>query len=114
MLREGSADLVDSGNVRQDQPSSCTAEPPCSGGQTCPHSCASETGIDGKSAEKVRAVAREVARVCTNLDLGLLETCYRTLYDGHRGDELLSEFVDAYHEELGWRRPEAQVNSSDS
>ena len=52
-----------------------------------------------------------MARVCSNLDIGLLETCYHNLYQGIRGDEMLDEFVDAYYEELGGRRGEAQVES---
>ncbi|MCP5109902.1 MAG: hypothetical protein GY953_03610 [bacterium] len=64
-----------------------------------------------RSSEKVRKVAREVARVCRNLDLDLVKTCYRHLYEGHRSDQLLDEFVDAYYEALNQRSRGAEAGA---
>ena len=80
-------------------PQECPTTPPCTGCHTCPYPSlqgAANSAVD--SAGKVRQVAREVARVCRNLDMRLLETCYSNLYGELHGRGLLEEFVDAYHE----------------
>jgi hypothetical protein len=67
--------------------------PPCAGG-ACPKVRVSRT--DG-----IRQVAREVARVCGNLDADLLTTCFHNLFGESRPRELLQEFIATYREARG-------------
>jgi hypothetical protein len=81
------------------QAGECTASTCDCGGQTCPHANVQRAAGQARStAESIRAVAREVAKVCRNLDPGLLTDCFRRLFGSSRPEELLAKFIAAYEE----------------